>query len=183
MDYLKRMPWGFHVIALLLLGGAVYQGLVLYRLASLERALARPAAIVVDENTPPPWVFAKARWFGQTGQSGEAARLYGSLRNTKDADLRQRALHNLGALYLRDGAKHWNAHGVMEYAHVSTQLQLAKESLREALRLNPQDWDARYNLEYAYRITPPPKELGKADFQGTKSSVFSTLPGLPAGGP
>lgn len=183
MDTLKRLPLGFHVLALLVLGGLFYHGFGLYRLATLNQALANPDAIVVDENTPPVLVFAKARRLDQSGNSGEAARLYGSLRNTEDADLRARAFHNLGTLYLRDGAKHWNAHGVLEYAHVSTQLQLAKENLREALRLNPQDWDARHDLEYAFRITPPPKELGKADFKGSKSSVFSTLPGLPAGGP
>ena len=181
METLKRL--GFNVIALLLLGGASYHGFELYRLETINRSLANPDRIIVDENTPPLLIFAKARWLDQTGNSGEAARLYGSLRNTEDADLRARAFHNLGTLYLRDGATHWNAHGVLEYAHVSTQLQLAKENLREALRLNPQDWDARHNLEYAYRITPPPKDLGKADFKGSKSSVFSTLPGLPAGGP
>jgi len=183
MDALKRLPALFHVLVLLCLAGAAYQAFAVYQTERLNRAMAKPETIAIDEHTPPLWVFAKARWLDQTGQPEAAARLYGSLRNTPDLDLRARALHNLGTLYLRDGAKRWNAHGVLEYAHVSTQLLLAKENLREALRLNPQDWDARHNLEYAYRITPPPKEQGKADFKGTKSSVFSTLPGLPAGGP
>jgi mxaK protein len=72
---------------------------------------------------------------------------------------------------------------VLEHARVDTLVELAKESYRAALRLNPDNWDARYNLEYAFRITPPPKERAKSDFQGSKSSVFATMPSLPGGGP
>jgi len=183
MDYLKRLPLGFHFVALVLITGMLYQLVETYRQASFVHDLANPEGISVDETTPPLLIFTKALFLNNAGNTREATRLYDSLRNTPNLDLRARALHNLGAIYLRDGANRWNTHGVLDYAHISTQLELAKENLREALRLNPQDLDARHNLEYAYRITPPPKELGKANFKGTKSSVFSTLPGLPAGGP
>ncbi len=183
MEQLKRLPVWFYCVAILLAGGAVWHGATMWRLAVLNHALAEPDNIIVDENTPAVLIFAKARRLAQTGNAGEAIRLYSSLRNTQDQDLRARALHNLATLYLGDAAKRWNAHGVLEATHVGTEVELAKENYREALRLAPDDWDARFNLEYAWRITPPPKEKPKADFQGTKSSVFSTLPGLPGGGP
>jgi mxaK protein len=185
MEYLKfkRLPGWFYLSTILFLSGAVYQVTILYKLEELKHAISNPDNIIVDENTPPILIFAKAIRLDQTGNSGEAIRLYASLRNTQDSDLRTRAFHNLAGIYLRDGANHWNAQGVLDYAHVSTQVELAKQNYREALRLNPDDWDARYNLEYAWRITPPPKEKPKSDFQGSKSSVYSTLPGLPGGGP
>jgi mxaK protein len=183
MDALKRLPVWLYALAVLLAGGAAWQGAALWRLHRLNAALAAPDSIRIDEHTEPLLVFAKARRLAQTGQADEAIRLYTSLSDTADPDLRARALHNLATLYLQDAAKRWNAHGVLEAAHVGTEVELAKENYRQALRLNPGDWDARFNLEYAYRITPPPKERGKADFQGSKSSVFSTLPGLPGGGP
>lgn len=170
-------------LALALLAGALYHGAELWRQQRLERDLAAIGQLAVDENTAPPLVFAKAWQLEQEGAENEAIRLYASLRDTPDLGLRARALRNLGTAYLRDAARRWNAHGVLEHAQVNTQVELAKENLREALRLAPEDWDARYNLEYAFRITPPPKEKAKADFQGSKSSVFSTLPGLPGGGP
>ena len=172
-----------YILSLLALGGAAYHGLKIYQLETLKRSIANPERVTVDENTPDILIFAKAMHDEQTGNSGEAIRLYASLRNAEDPDLRTRAFHNLGTMYLRDGAAHWNARGVLDYAHVSSQIELAKENYREALRLNPDDWDARFNLEYAWRITPPPKEKTKSDFQGSKSSVYSTLPGLPGGGP
>lgn len=183
MEHLKKLPLKLWLIGLLLLVATLALGVYSYQQHQLEKALKQPDSIIIDPDTLPILVYAKALHFAQTGNAGEAARLYGSLRNAADLDLRARALHNLGNLYLRDGAKHWNENGVLEYAHVLTQIQLAKENLREALRLNPQDWAARWNLEYAYRITPPPKEQGKADFQGRKASIYSTLPGLPEGGP
>jgi mxaK protein len=185
MDSLKfrRLAAWVYGLTLFLFGGAVYQGVTVYRLEALNQAIAHPGNIIIDDHTPPILIFDKAMHLNQTGKAGEAIRLYASLRNTPEPDLRARAFHNLAGIYLRDGAQHWNAHGVLDYARVSTEVELAKQNYREALRLNPDDWDARYNLEYAWRITPPPKEKPKADFQGTKSSVYSTLPGLPGGGP
>lgn len=185
MEFLKSkpLPFWFYALVLLFLGGAIYHGVKLYRLEMLNRAVADPDTIVVDENTPALLVFAKARRLDETGNTGEAIRLYASLRNIPNPDLRERAFHNLGTIYLRDGAKRWHAHGVLEAAHVSSLVELAKENYREALQLTPDNWDARYNLEYAWRITPPPKEKPKSDYKGSKPSVYSTLPGLPGGGP
>lgn len=185
MERLKalRLPPWFYLLLAICLIGAAHQGFILYRLAEIDRALAHPEGVEVDENTAGILIFAKARRMDQAGDAGEAIRLYSSLRNCKDGELRARAFYNLGVIYLRDAAQRWNARGVLDYARVSTQVELAKENLRESLRLNPDNWDARYNLEFAWRITPPPREKGKADFQGSKSSVFATLPGLPGGGP
>lgn len=180
---IRRLPVWFFVLLVSCLGGAVYLALELYRVETLNRAIADAAAITVDDHTPAALVFAKARQLQQAGDTDEAVRLYSGIRDVADEDLRARALHNLGTLYLQSGAKLWNARGVLEYARVNTLVELAKENYREALRLNPDDWDARYNLEYAFRITPPPKEKPKSDWRGSKSSVFSTLPGIPGGGP
>ena len=185
MEHLKlrRLPGWWYLLAILALGGVSYEGLWLYKLAMLNHAAANPDVVAIDENSPDALIFAKAMNLDHTGNSIDAARLYAILRNSQDLDLRTRAFHNLGTIYLRDGAKHWNERGVLDYAYVSNQVQLAKENYREALRLNPYDWDARFNLEYAWRITPPPKEKPKSDFKATKPSVYSTLPGLPGGGP
>ena len=185
MEHLKlrRFPIWWYLLAILALGGAAYQGYLLYRLEALNHAIANPDLVEVDENTLDALIFAKAMHLDHTGNSIEASRLYARLRNSQDLDLRTRAFHNLGTIYLRDAAKRWNERGVLDYAYVSSQVELAKENYREALRLNPGDWDARFNLEYAWRITPPPKERPKSDFNATKPSVYSTLPGLPGGGP
>lgn len=187
MEILKRtdsrLPAWFFGLLALCLGGALFEGYRLYQLNDLNQKIANPAELQIDENTPAALVFAKARQLDQAGEHQEAIRLYSSIQHTEDRLLRERVFHNLGTIYLRDGAKLWNERGVLEYARVNTLVELAKENYRETLRLNPDNWDARHNLEYAHRITPPPKERPKADWRGTKSSVFATLPGIPGGGP
>jgi mxaK protein len=183
MERLKYLPLWWYCLMAALCGVLGYQAWAGYREYTIEKALANPSAIIVDEYTPAVLVFTKARYLDQTGNSGEAIRLYASLRNTGNQELQVKALYNLATLYLKDAAQRWNARGVLDAAHVGTEIELAKENYREALRLQPGNWAARFNLEYAFRITPPPKEKAKADFQGSKSSVFSTLPGLPGGGP
>ncbi len=185
MEFLKslRLPAWFYFLGLFMAAGACYEGFEIWRQERLEWALANPDTIVVSDQTPEILIFAKARRLDEAGQSQEAIRLYSGLVKSEDQELRARAYHNLGNIYLRDAARRWNARGVLEHARVNTEVELAKENYRLALRLNPEDWDSRYNLEYTYRITPPPKEKPKSDFKATKPSVFSTLPGLPGGGP
>ena len=187
MALMKRkrggLPLWFFLAVALCLSGVAYESYMLIRLNALNRDISDPAALQVDENTPAMAVFAKARQLDRAGEHQEAIKLYSAILDTEDKALRERALHNLGTIYLSDAAKLWNARGVLEYARVNTLVALAKENYREALRIRPDNWDARYNLEYAYRITPPPKEKPKSNWKGTKSSVFATLPGIPGGGP
>lgn len=179
----RLKPVWFLAVAMACLPMAAYQGYVWYCTGRLNRAILDPASITVDEATPPELVFAKAWHLKRTGSETEAIRLYASLQRTDDAALRARVLYNLGTIYLQEGAKLWNARGVLEYARVNTLVELAKEYYRDSLRLDPGNWDARHNLEYAWRITPPPREKPKSDLRGSKSSVYSTLPGMPGGGP
>lgn len=162
---------------------ALVEGWLGWRDLRLASQIAAPDAIDVGESTPPELIFAKAHQLAASGQRDQASQLYASLTGVPDLGLRERALYNLGTLHLNEAARLWNARGVLEYARVNTLVAAAKEHLSAALRLNPENWDARFNLEYAYRITPPPRERPKSDFRGSKSSVFATLPAIPGGGP
>ena len=176
-------PWVLGGLLLICLAGMMRTGIALYTLNSHNQWLAKPEQIEVGHDTDPLLVFAKARQSQQAGDPLEAIRLYGGILQQGDARFRARVRYNLGTLYLRDAAKVWKERGLLEYARINTLLSAAKDNLRESLTLEPEQWDARYNLEYAYRITPPPKERPKNDFQGSKGSVFATMPTLPGGGP
>lgn len=162
---------------------ALYLGLRIWNGYRLERRSAAPATVEISEATPPELVFAAAQWKDAEGDYQQALSLYGSIQQAGRPELQAAVRYNMATIYLREAAKVWNAVGVMEHARVSTLVQMAKENYQAVLRIEPDNWDARFNLEYAYRITPPPRERPKADFQGTKTSVFSTLPSLPGGGP
>lgn len=162
---------------------AVVQGVRWWRAGSLDQQIAAPATIDLTEETRPELIFAAARWKDEHGDYQQALSLYSSVQHTGGPDFQARVSYNMGTIYLREAARLWHAVGVLEYARVNTLVQQAKESYQAVLRIDPENWNARFNLEYAFRITPPPKERPKADFQGSKTSVFSTLPTLPGGGP
>lgn len=160
-----------------------WEGVQLYRAIHHNRALAHIDSLQPDAQTKPDLLVAKANRYIQQGKLQLALRLYTQALPRTEGRLKQKLSYNLGTLYLREAAGLWNRQGVWAYSRVITLLGLARDHLREAVRLDPDDLNARYNLEYALRITPPPREREPAKWQGTKTSVFATLPGLPQGGP
>ena len=64
-------------------------------------------------------------------------------------------------------------------------INLAKSEYRLALKLHPESWDARYNLDVAMRIV---RDLPQADTEDISSSeaakkLWTDLPGIPRGLP
>ena len=175
-------PWLIRMILLIGLIGLLISVRNIMSIRAFNEAMARPLSIEIEENTPPKLVFARAHALELT-EPMEAIRLYGTLLQQQDASLRAQVHENLGSLYLREAAKIWKKTGLAEYIRINTLLGSAKDHLRKSLNLQPNRWPARYNLEYAERITPPPKERDKEDLQGNKGSVFAPLPSIPGGGP
>lgn len=185
MDKLsKRLlnPWLLRCALLAMLAGTVHAIHVMISVNELNAELEFPEQIELTAESPPELIFARAHWLEQN-EPLEAIRLYGTIIQRSPPELMARIRYNLGSLYLKDAAKLWKKNGLSEYIRINTLLGAAKDNLRESLALDPTNWQARFNLEYAERITPPPKERPKNDFQGNKGSVFATLPTIPGGGP
>lgn len=141
-----------------------------------------PLAPKAQDDFAPEVLFAKAYQLERTDPNA-AIQYYGASLHKASHALQSRIHHNLGTLYLTEAAKLWKASGLSEYIRINTLLSVAKDHLRLALIANPDSWPTKFNLEYAERITPPPHEKPKNDFQGNKGSVFATLPSIPGGGP
>lgn len=171
------------ILLLVLSGGAAVEGWNLYRALEWNRLAAQPESVEEEKELPEEVLLARARYLEAQNRVEEALRLYNDLENGKDDSVRGRARYNIGTLYLREAAKHWNAQGVWAYTEVNTLVDLAGHDFKEVLRQNPGDWDARFNLEYAERIRPPAKTVEKADWTGTNSSIHALMPGTPGGGP
>lgn len=159
------------------------EGLRLWGDWRMQRRAAAVAGLEVDDSTPPRLVFAKAMQLAREGQEEPAQQLFALLQASTDATLRQTARYNLGTLYLKRAAERWHALGVWDYDRINPLLDLAEAAFRELLREQPAHPQGRYNLEYALRIRPPPREQEERAQQGRKQSVFAILPGAPRGGP
>lgn len=171
------------IVMLLLLAIAGYQSYVLYQISAANLLIEKGVPADYNENSKPELLFAKAWQLGQQGHVQEALQAYNSIGNKAVPKLQEQARYNSATLLLNKAAKQWNELGVLAYAEVDTLVSLAEDGFRKVLRDNPDNWDARYNLEYTLRIRPPRKEVGKSDWEGRKSSVYAILPGIPNEGP
>ena len=98
--------------------------------------------------------FAAAAAATQAGRYDAAVTAWKSLVHGGREDLRRAALYNLGNLHLHQ------AMGIDPSDKVRSLplVELAKQSYRDLLRADPDDWDARYNLERALWLAPEADE-------------------------
>lgn len=147
------------------------------RLAEVKRVNAALAGhSAPGENARVPEAqFASAIALARSGQTDAALNVYKQLIQNSRGSLRQAALYNVGNVHMRAAA------------HTTTQdatqalplIELAKQSYREVLRQDPNNWDARYNLELALRLAPEFDEeaLGEDDEEGAEERAASTVQG------
>jgi mxaK protein len=181
------MRTNIHTLQLIigiLVTAVIVEGYQLYSLWQVNQAISSPHSETIDENSAAGLVFAKAWHLARTGESREALSLYNSLQNRANGEMLEKVIYNMGHIYLTQAAELWNSQGVWAYSKILTWSGLAEKTLREVVASNPANWDARFNLEYTLRISPPPREVEKTGWTGHKSSVFSIYPGgVSEGGP
>ncbi|MGR9071820.1 MAG: tetratricopeptide repeat protein [Gammaproteobacteria bacterium] len=149
-----------------------------------NKLIENPEKITLSTpDLPPEAMFSKALELNRKGEHQEALRFYNEIEPSGDLQFKTAVQYNMGTIYLQQAAALWNAQGVWEYNRVNTLLDLAEQSFRKVLKHDPENWPARFNLEFALRIRPPAKTQEEAHFTGHKSSVHAIMPGIPRGGP
>ena len=125
--------------------------------------------------------FAQAYALAASG-AGEAARqrYHGLLDDTR---LGQAARYNSANLLMREAVV---VRASAQPGQAIALIELAKEGYRDVLRLDPQNWQARYNLERAQRLLADPDELleaappeSKRDAERAATTMRGFSPGLP----
>jgi mxaK protein len=129
---------------------AALQALRLQQALRINQAIARAA-----DPAGRPGDFAEARFahavaLSRTGSYEAALAAHKALVQRERGRLRAAALYNLGNLHLRQALRNGPARAL----EALPLLELAKQALRDALRADPGDWDARYNLERALWLAP-----------------------------
>jgi mxaK protein len=150
----------------------------------VRRAVQAPvgaAAATADPALPREARLARALALAQAGAYEAAFKSYGALLPTEgppDA-LAQQALFNLGNLVLRQGLAQ-SAAGPGGGDPLPL-LELAKQRYRDLLRVAPDHWDARYNLERALRLAPEEAPLAADRPEGPVERRQVLMRGMVAG--
>ncbi|RZS58770.1 MxaK protein [Sphaerotilus mobilis] len=133
---------------------------------ALDAAISRAAqsskdAAALDStlrDAPREVRLARATALARAGEHEAATRLYSGLIEPGQVDAVGRAaLFDLGNLHLRQALASATPANATEPA-TSPLVELAKQRYRDLLRLAPDDWDARHNLERALRLSPEQEE-------------------------
>jgi len=151
---------------------AAYQGIRLHQGNRINEAIASASVSSADSGVPEAQ-FARALELSESGDTSAAVQIYKALIQGDRPDLQRAALFNLGNLHLREGLKS----GPDEAARSLPLIELAKQSYRDLLRVDPTDWDARYNLERALWLAPEVEQADAPEPPEPPERATSTAPG------
>jgi mxaK protein len=129
---------------------AAWQALRLVQAGRINEAIAQAGAVAAVESDFPEARFAHALALSSAGRYEAALAAHKALLQDDTGPLRHAVLYNLGNLHLRQALKN----GPDKANDALPLVELAKQSFRDALRDEPADWDARYNLERALGLAP-----------------------------
>ena len=169
------------VLLVLVVVAVAIDGALLWRQQRWNEAIASGKLPAADGADLPVQVrFAQAHVQAASGAREAALHRYRSLEN--DSPLGQAARFNSANLLLREAVM---LRAGAEPGKAIPLIELAKEIYREILRVDPQYWDARYNLERAQRLLPDPEEsdqeplAARPEAERAATTMRGYSPGLP----
>jgi len=145
----------FGAVALAFASVAIYEAVTLRQAKAVNAAIF--AASMGDDAAVsrfPEAAFARARSLATQGQNERALKAYKEIGRNGPPHLATAALYNAGNLQLRQALKE----GPDATVRALPLIELAKQNYRSVLRRDPQNWDARYNLERALWLAPEVEE-------------------------
>ena len=184
------LAWILWSISLVVFSAA---GIGWYRDTQVNAAIDQPVkALGVSWITDLPEIqFLNAWQLARKGDTTKALELYTKLATQDMPEIQALARYNMGNLYLQSALNALHDEGAMAYNEASPLLAMAKESYRQSLRVMPEHWDARRNMELAQRASPDimPGIRNQQEQEETEvltkstERAWPTIPGFPKGMP
>ena len=176
------------VLAVLLisLSAAAVAGERLTVKAVYNRTIARLESgkdVAIGETAPAEAVLARAHFLLSRDRIDEAQPLAEQAARAEAPRIQAALLYDMANARMR------LAFSLIEATQLDKavpQLRLAKEDYRQALRLDPEFWDARYNMDVVMRMArdfPEIEAHGDDETPASVSKLWTDLPGLPKGLP
>jgi len=180
----RRRTRGVLAALVLLAVAALFEIAGLWRASQANALIASHEPIVDAPGQPAELRFAQAHALAQSqaasGARDAALNRYRALQG--DARLGAAARFNSANLLVRQAIE---VRASAQPGQAIALLELAKEYLRDVLRDDPSNWDARYNLERAQRLQPDaeddegPPAGQAANRERAATTMRGYSPGLP----
>jgi mxaK protein len=146
-------------------------------------ALLAGVDIEIDPNTASPRVlFARAFYLLKRDRVEDAQVLLDQANFRADAATRVSMLYDMANVRVRAT---FDAIDQGQFDKATSFVELAKQDYNQALRLDPEAWDVKYNLDVAARLVRDLPEGVPSDEepQQTSKKLWTDLPGVPKGEP
>jgi len=148
------------------------------------KALAAGEDVQIDaERASPSVLFARTYYLLKRDRVDEAQVLLDQANFRADAPTRVLMLYDAGNTRLRAS---FAAIERGQFDRATSLVNLAKEDYNQALRLDPQAWDVKYNLDVAARLVRDLPQIEPSEEplqQEPRKDLWSDLPGVPRGAP
>ncbi len=148
------------------------------------KALAAGDNVAIDpERASPAVLFARAYYLLWRDRIDEAQILVDQANFRADKKTRVAMLYDAGNTRLRAS---FEAIERGKFDKATSFVNLAKEDYNQALRLDPQAWDVKYNLDVAARLVRDLPQIAPSEEplqQEPRKDLWSDLPGVPRGAP
>ncbi|WP_198245677.1 MxaK protein [methane-oxidizing endosymbiont of Gigantopelta aegis] len=177
--------WGGLLIALVVTLQSSYAYFQIIHINQLITQLNQGKAITpaLLKNTAPELQLAYAGYLKKKHRYQDAQVVLGRIINQGSRHIQTITRYNLGNLYLSEAIELAEAMQINEAMALSA---LAKQAYRQALALDSQYWDAKYNLEVAMRLLPEMDRITLEQDEPIpekKTKLWATVPGFPRGLP
>ncbi len=172
---------GIVLLAILAVCAAV-DGWHWWAAARVNGAIADGSIVAQESAATPEARFAQAYFLAQRGDDERALNLYKRLQD-EPGPLARAARYNAGNVNLRQAIALQKSRGDAAVAALITPAELAKQAYRDVLRVDPRDWDARFNLEKALRVLPDPGDDEQGGTPGRSERAATTMRASPLGLP
>jgi mxaK protein len=146
----------FAAASLALVALAAAQWLRLAQAERVNRAIALAAQPAGPDRLLPEARYAHALALARAGRYEDALAAQKAFVQAEHGPLRRAMQYDLGNLHLREALRK----GPADLDAALPLVELAKQSYRDVLRADPDDWDARYNLERALALAPEADDEG-----------------------
>jgi mxaK protein len=145
-------------------------------------ALESDRDVIVASDAAPPLLAARAQWLVAQGKIDEARAIAEQLNAPASAPLRASVLYAIGNAHLHQAMQ---IYLLVPLKQVKPLVNAAKAEFRQALALDPGNWDCRYNFAIATTLihdTETAKAISGAQMSHDRAS-WPDIPGAPNGMP
>jgi mxaK protein len=177
--------WGVLILALMIVLQSLYANYQISQSNQLIVQLNQGKDIdrALDKTDNPELHLARGSYLKRKHRYDEAQASLSQIIDRGDNKTRAISRYNLGNTYLAQAIKLAES---MQINEATALASLAKQAYRQALALDSQYWDAKYNLEVAIRLLPEMNRIVMQEDEPAPQEnvkLWATVPGFPRGLP